>query len=34
MEVEKTIQFMLENQARFDARMEANFARAARQASS
>ncbi|HEY6292157.1 MAG TPA: hypothetical protein VI455_11450 [Terriglobia bacterium] len=28
MDVEKTIQFLLENQARFDARMEANFAKA------
>ncbi len=28
MEVEKRIQFLLENQSRFDARMEANFARA------
>ncbi|MGH9430240.1 MAG: hypothetical protein ACRD3T_01720 [Terriglobia bacterium] len=28
MDVEKAIQFLLENQARFDARMEANFAKA------
>ncbi|MGH9327106.1 MAG: hypothetical protein ACRD2B_10565 [Terriglobia bacterium] len=28
MDVEKTIEFLLENQARFDARMEANFDRA------
>ena len=28
MDVEKTIEFLLENQARFDARMEANFAKA------
>ncbi len=28
MDIEKTIQFLLENQARFDARMEANFAKA------
>ncbi|HUY13268.1 MAG TPA: hypothetical protein VMX16_06520 [Terriglobia bacterium] len=28
MDVEKTIQFLLENQARFDARMGANFAKA------
>ncbi|MGH9407294.1 MAG: hypothetical protein ACRD3D_15860 [Terriglobia bacterium] len=28
MDVEKTIEFLIENQARFDARMEVNFARA------
>ena len=28
MDVDKTIQFLLENQARFDARMETNFTRA------
>ncbi|MGH9327105.1 MAG: hypothetical protein ACRD2B_10560 [Terriglobia bacterium] len=28
MDVEKTIEFLLENQARFDARMDANFAKA------
>lgn len=27
MDVEKTIEFLLENQARFDGRMEANFVR-------